>query len=80
PKLAALRHGRLYGRRPLRCAAGFKSLKVNGNGNSLAFDLPENWTAHIVCRPGGRRARTRAVFRSRQDVVSKNPGRLTVHD
>ncbi|WP_211371825.1 hypothetical protein, partial [Marilutibacter maris] len=29
PKLAALRHGRLCGRRPLRCAAGFKPLKVN---------------------------------------------------
>ncbi|WP_211371795.1 hypothetical protein, partial [Marilutibacter maris] len=72
PKLAALKHGRLYGRRPLRCAAGFKSLKVKVNSrqqwallNLLALGQPA-----LIADPEGG-AHGRAPFFGRARMASR---------
>ena len=39
----------------------------------LAFDLHASAYASVACRPGGRRAWMRGVFRQDRDVLSKNP-------
>jgi hypothetical protein len=39
----------------------------------LAFDLYASMRASTACRPGGRRAWMRGVFRQDTDVLSKNP-------